>query len=368
MWKKKKVVPSVLVVLHQVLAEKRIAIVKAWTIQNKFVGKNFLKLPNIIRTVDGVTITIENDIIILNGTATADSFINITPSKPVVFSANTSYTLGAFNAKTVGSAYLTGTYASLRIQTSDNSQVNAVLGNVNSKAEILFNEDKTLRYLVIRTGVGITYDNFEIKPMICLTSNYNNYEPYQENNLDINLQGNFIAKIGDVADTLRVENGRAILTKRIGKVILDGSENWSYDQVYAIFSSNVLSGAKDDKEVINTLSDRFVSVSYNNRGGDFARIYANNSWVAIRGVKQTTVDEFKIWLQANPMTVYYVLTEPYEVDLGEVTMPKTYEGVTNISMIANLESNMKLKYVRSTNIVVDNLAKAIVALGGEINV
>lgn len=201
------------------------------------------------------------------------------------------------------------------------------------------------------------------------------YKPYKENTLDVNLQGNFIGKIGDVKDSLTVENGRAILTKRIGNVIFDGSESWySYadkntDNFYCYYTSTP-DNCTDSQDVLKLLMCNYLTETtwdniYGQRTDTAGITLRNNKRFYVR-VPYATIDEFKNQLQSNPITVYYILAEPYEVDLGEVVMPKTFEGVTNISMIASIEGNMKLKYVRSTNIVVNNLAKAIVALGGEI--
>lgn len=189
---------------------------------------------------------------------------------------------------------------------------------------------------------------------------------------------NTLCGIGDVKDSLRVENGRAILTKRIGKVVLDGTQTpvlstAGLENVTRFYFQKIISSIKNSRCV----SDYFkwsqtqsTNNSFNSIDEPAIHIRDNGTEIGIKINKTivTTIDELNVWLSENPVTVYYILAEPYEVDLGPVKMPKMFEDVTNISLISTIESNMKLKYVRSTNIVVNNLAKAIIALGGEINV
>ena len=53
------------------------------------------------------------------------------------------------------------------------------------------------------------------------------YEPYQENILNIDLQGNELCSLpNNVKDELVIENGRAKIIKREGKVVINGSENF----------------------------------------------------------------------------------------------------------------------------------------------
>ena len=55
-----------------------------------------------------------------------------------------------------------------------------------------------------------------------------------------------------------------------------------------------------------------------------------------------TLDGLNAWLVNNNTKVQYQLETPIEIDLGEVTQPKTFDGVNNISNSEN--TNMLINY------------------------
>ena len=57
------------------------------------------------------------------------------------------------------------------------------------------------------------------------------YEPYKLSTTAIPLQNNFIGKLPNgIKDELTIDNyGNVSLLKKVGKVVLDGSENWAID-------------------------------------------------------------------------------------------------------------------------------------------
>ena len=195
--------------------------------------------------------------------------------------------------------------------------------------------------------------------LIVATEKNLSYEPYQENTTYIDLQDNEICKIGDIKDELDLITG--ILTKRIGKKVLDGSEEWfiggENSYFYSVFEHIGIS-PKPNNEIKTT---HFI---YSKTNG--AYISDSSLAISLNCLPNMTLEEFKTWLSENNVTVYYQLATPYEVNLGKIEMPKTINHVTNINLLATLESNMKLKYVRSANVVIENLAKAIIAVGGEV--
>lgn len=323
-------------------------------IRKKIVGKNRLDTSKFVsKTGNGMTGSRNSDHSIkFTGTTTALSNFWIN---------NLNEVLKAGTYKFVTNIDLTnkGTYSLL----DNTSGSNVTINSCKKTSTFTLNKDMILTTAMIQINNDVTLNN-DFYIMLVRENDSEEYELYQENNLDVNLQNNFIGKIGDMADTLRVENGRAILTKKIGKIVLNGIESWSYvsEKKGAVLSNYIKVGSPCAYSTHYICDNTWTTWTGDNKFG-----FNSDSvlWLQFGDIF-TTVDEFQAWLSNNPVAIYYVLKEPYEVDLGEVTMPKTFKGVTNINMIANLESNMKLKYVRSTNIVVDNLAKAIVALGGEV--
>ena len=117
-------------------------------------------------------------------------------------------------------------------------------------------------------------------------------------NEDVELRG-----IGDVKDTLDLMTGE--LTQRIGEVVLDGSS----DERYAIngnptatgltlFLVNSIPNRKQRGKVISNL---LPTINNYDSCGLFSGIGLNIV------SNCSTVDELKIWLQQNPMTIQYEL-------------------------------------------------------------
>lgn len=194
--------------------------------------------------------------------------------------------------------------------------------------------------------------NGTIKPFICLESEIDKtYEPYKQTTASLDLEGNFLAKIGDVKDEIDVVTGK--LTKRIGKVVLDGSTEGRWEYVNGIFylwypTTSLSNG-------ITTISNKYIgsnnsdvtATAYKNGNnticqGNTSSASGNNRFY-IRDDRFTNVTDFKTWLASNNVEVYYALEEPYEVQLDQTAI-RLNLGINNISVNTNLDPS----YVSAT--------------------
>ena len=132
----------------------------------------------------------------------------------------------------------------------------------------------------------------------------------------------------------------------IGKVVLDGSENW---------------------QVSNTGTDKYIYYAYNHSvqpistsgysnyypfiaiGGDNTNqgIFAVTDYVRIRYGQEDTIPNFKTWLSTHNTTLYYVLATP------------TITEITDTTLINQLEA-IKLSYNEQTNISQTNTDKPFI--------
>ena len=140
------------------------------------------------------------------------------------------------------------------------------------------------------------------------------------------------------------------LNKQIGKVVLDGSENWvlnsSSGDSYRYWLNNtnfentfpnIIEGYEiemDGKTLVNYFKYKAFSqtaigtYTLNNKSGV--------KWFLINS-SETSVANFQTWLSTHNTTVYYVLATPtYEEITGELlsqleALAYSYEGTTNIS-------------------------------------
>ena len=163
---------------------------------------------------------------------------------------------------------------------------------------------------------------------IMISTDGGEYEQYKSNSLTINLQGNELCSIGDVKDELVVENGRAKIIKRIGKVVLDGSENyWFMDKeltnTVRFYTSEIL--ANKAKQAQPILSNYFVTAtSINNINNDDSEsaYVLNRTQPAIRINKSiaNTLVTFKTWLSTHNVEVYYALETPIDIEITDPTL------------------------------------------------
>ena len=230
--------------------------------------------------------------------------------------------------------------------TSTNQRVGVIVGRnniileyfvtwVNDKTELSITP-KNNGYLIMCTDINATDIQIE-------EGSATEYEPYKKPSID--LQGNFIAKLGDIKDEIDVVTGK--LTKRIGKVVLDGSETWTIASTYTntirFQNKTAFQGAIPNPTII---SDKFVS-SNNGDNNDYEHIrgayspYQDYGFIFLNKTRLSadTVEAFKTWLAQNNVEVYYVLAEPYEVQLDTTKIP-LFEGINNVKVITNLEPSL----------------------------
>ncbi len=325
--------------------------------------ENLLKLPDGTYESNGITTVIKDGVITLNGTATANSFINVPFNYN--FIANKEYTLSAHNSQTVaGECYI-------RLQKNDTVYFPVRLNSVNSKYSINFSKNLTVETFNIRTEKGKTYNNFVIKPQLEEGPIAHNFVPNGSNYLqlknttdneskiiNIDLKGNNLCSNKDksVKDELLVENGKAKIYKKIKEVVLNGTEGFAKTEEGFVLVTNDWG----NKNKSATLSNYFTTyTNYSEfkeakEGAGFLYENVNNFYIKIDGA--ITVNEFRAKLKSlydsgNPVKVQYQLAEPKVIDLGEVD----FDLIENSTLTCEEETNMQIDYLTiSSNIFVQD--------------
>lgn len=164
------------------------------------------------------------------------------------------------------------------------------------------------------------------------------YQPYQESEIEYQLGEPLRSLPNGVCDS--IENNKVI--RRVGKVILNGSEDWidvtaqlpihTNTKVYH-FSKYDWAKLNSDK---NFISDKFKSYStsaLNNLDVEGVTITPDSYMrISIEKTKLTTQDmiAFKSWLKQNPTTVYYELATPIATKI-EMPILKSFDRATHIT-------------------------------------
>ena len=187
------------------------------------------------------------------------------------------------------------------------------------------------------------------------------YEEYKSNSLTINLQGNELCSLPNgTKDEVNITNGEALLVKRIGKVILNGTQTFyrsnELTNSYRYHTVEIIRGFNNI-----SLSNYFVNETIGNINSvdEPGLTIVNNRQLAMRVNKNiaSTVDEFKTWLSTHNVEVLYKLAEPETINLGTVEMPHTYNGVSNITNSADTE--MIVKYSKGWETINEEYLKDI---------
>ena len=167
------------------------------------------------------------------------------------------------------------------------------------------------------------------------------YEPYHGSSKTVYLNSPLLN-----GDELLTKDGKLYHYHKMGKVVLDGSENWEiaggdYFRVYTTLSN--LGKSDFENNCWNNFSNNFISAKDTihlknsfyiaNVNGTIPRLYI---YFDESKLSTTDINGFKQWLSENPTTVVYELASPY------------YEEISSIEdMRFNIATNSTIKYQSS---------------------
>ena len=284
-----------------------------------------------------------------NGTATAQILYVINSS----VSMTGNYTLSGSPTTSQDSTYFLQLYGTGGVNDYGNG---ASISNFNGVVRI-----------VVRNGAVL--NDVIFKPQIEKGTKKSPYTPYGTTPIELCWIPNtnyrdrlFKAIDGDsFYDTLdnttknSLDSGSWYKYGAIGKVVLDGSENWSIygsgtPNYFYYFNAN-LSTADSSLGLSNYFQYRSVGSS-----DTVAGISINGNYIRIRSTAEDTTANFKTWLGTHNTIVYYVLSTP------------TFTKITDTNLISDLNNLYNLKsYNDTTNISVDGDLPMILDVSALIN-
>lgn len=167
-----------------------------------------------------------------------------------------------------------------------------------------------------------------------------------------------LSSIGDTKDILTIQDRKAYINQKIGKIVLDGSESWEYSSASAntgvkAYKLNAINNTLNIINETNGYSNRFIIISGNSewsttehKNSGYCRFTSNNFYIRISETIAPDLATLKTWLSNNPVTVYYILKEPQTINTTSTNI-KTFEGVNHVSLISSLEpSNFEITYLK----------------------
>lgn len=223
---------------------------------------------------------------------------------------------------------------------------------------------------------GVAYIRFYISntdyEKICINVSNENingtYYSHQEQTLPLNLGDLEYCKIGDYEDEFvynetdtTLELNKWYLKKNIGKVVLDGSEDW-VNLNYAYYSSKLNGIIKNILSSDTTrylLSDYFNGISAYEGGRQGEKgTYTINEQIYLRGFYDRFADvtTLKTWLSTHNTDIYFPLETPTYTLLNDTLQTQlnnirdkvlAYQDQTNISQVNNdLPFRLKLSAIK----------------------
>lgn len=251
----------------------------------------------------------------------------------------------------------------------DNSADNILNGSAQKKQAIFkLNKEKIYSKYFIWIDKDTIFNNDTFYIQLERNSTATSFEQHLQSQITANLpEGEFIGKLNDTyKDTLKVvykEDGKhhLVLNKIISKTVLNGTQPISYSKVINddkfVAQFNIGTAIKSSSTMI---SDKFIYMSngWASNSENISTGGSNNNLLQIK-ISQSRLEEvsnngFNNWLSTHNTEVYYVLETPYEVDLGIVDMPLSYNEVTNIFTDSDLLPKINAKYYKDFKLSIEN--------------
>lgn len=299
-------------------------------IEVKTTGKNLCYVEDGTATSQTVAITFSDNKLKLNGTTSAAISANANIWKNIKFTAKEQgkYKILSKSAFPTGAAF--GYYL-------ENSSTLIGTGSVLQPGN----------YTVgIYIPANATFNNFETALQIEPGETSTDFEPYQ-GNTQLYVLDNPLRSIGDIKDLLYIKNGMLYVDRKIGSVVLNGSENWDkstddggYPRYFTIISDAYYHD--DNKRHSDKIkSNYFIATTTTSPQS----IYQYRDQMLFdTPTTLNTLQLFKSWLSTHNTEVQYVLAEPYTEELGTIEVPSTYEEITYIDISSNINTNTYLQY------------------------
>lgn len=322
-------------------------------------GKNLLKPHGSYpRTGYGITFNLMNDGIHVNGKCTGSSW----------------YTFIYSDTLQAGTYYING------IKGASNSRYQVVLYKndviisyitTNNFKLVLKEKAKIGLSLYVYSGYG-TFNDLVLPYMICRNENdLYLYTPYQDQSLLNYTLQNPLYKIGDVYDYIDFNRGKIV--RNVGVVTFDGSDDEDIRlsppdgsrRVYLYLFRNSILSIENINPYCKSNMFKFTNLWSDGVMSHNHLFYVSSTNIYVSYNEITSLNDFKTWLNKNPITVYYQLATPTEEDipaelLSQLKELQTYVTTTNVMFEASdVYPIVDLEYIADTKTYIDNKFKEL---------
>ena len=281
---------------------------------------------------------------------------NSTRTAIIKIKPNTNYSIKKFTNTGIGTRFIIVESSTLLAP----GQAGTVKYNSNSGIQYSYTSGANANYLY----VYVTNDTSNIPYLMVVESNIipTTYEPYKSVSSLFQLDQPLRSLPNGVKDELVIENGRAKIIKRIGTVVLDGSENWNniqeattstdyyyaytivYDKLigskYTGISNNFIVKQGTYITASSTVDSDMLGVG--GTGNGKIRMFIKKSRLT-----EMTTTELKTWLSTHNTQVDYELAEPQIIEPGDGVVPYI-DGINYMHISSNIDTTFSLVYPHKT--------------------
>lgn len=306
-------------------------------------GKNLLKpYGSYPKTGKGITLNLMNDGIHVNGKCIDSNWHTFIYSDTL--QAGTYYINGIKGAS--NSRYQVVLYKN-----------NVIIGYIttnNYKLE-LKEKSKIELSLFVYSGYG-TFNDLVLPYMICRNENdLYLYTPYQGQSLLNYTFQNPLYKLGDVYDYIDLNKGKIV--RNVGVVTFDGSSDEDIRlsppdgsrRVYLYLFRNSILSIENINPYCKSNMFKFTNLWTDGVISHNHLFYVSSTNIYVSYNEITSLNDFKAWLNKNPITVVYQLATPVEEPLPSdlqtlLQSLKTYYPQTNIMFDTEVEPYINFDY------------------------
>lgn len=308
------------------------------------IGKNKLNSNSQTQTVKGITITNNGDgTFTASGTSTGTLSIRLTKDK-IKLDKGKTYT----NSIEILSGSLDNATIAVTVKnTNDKTTYNYI----NLYPNVLSNtktptEDLTLDAYGFYVGSADKTIDVTFRVQFEENDKKTSWEEYKKTTTLIQLDEPLRSLPNGVKDELVIENGKTKLIKRIRHFslkIADMNNNEDFPGWKNL--SQLVEDYPKHNGYLSTKTDFICNITDNKQA---VSINTNSIGILFLSVSRFGLNQTQ-WKEQYPDLIFniqYGLATPEEIDLGEITTPQTYKGVTNISTNDDLQPNMEVTYIR----------------------
>lgn len=165
------------------------------------------------------------------------------------------------------------------------------------------------------------------------------WEEYKENT-HIYLLNEPLRKVLTYKDKLYTDNNYLYVERKIKKVILNGTENWTkYSTTNHSFQLWV------GTIILDGLCNYFKTFAGPSQINVVNGIYLSfTSSIIITNLDISTVEDFKTWLSTHNTEVIYAIQNSTIEELGAIELPVSYNGINNVEINTGIDTTNEINY------------------------